>query len=223
MPTVSHRLPASTAKNTTRERLLQVAIEEFALRGCEQVTIRDICGKAGANLNAVKYYFTDKQGLYVEAVRAAHRANQGGQGPVEVDEIAEQFSGSAEDRLRAFIAAMVAMAMAAQDHSDFNRMLIFREIGSPTIATEHIVKDFIRPHFERLNMILAELVSPSTPTIDRQLLAFSVVGQCMHYKMAGSIIPMLVSKANRKRMTPQRVAEHITSITLAAISAHEPT
>ena len=201
----------------TRERLLDAAIEEFALRGYDLGTVRNICKKAGANLNAVNYHFEDKQGLYVEAVRKAHRTKMLARGMVAVDEIAEQFSGSPEQRLRAFIDGMVGMAMAALDRSDVNHLLMFREIANPTVATEHIVHEFIAPHFERLNLILTELLPPGTPAFERRLLGFSVIGQCMHYKVAGPIMEMLLTDAERKRLKPQRVAQHIGDVILADI------
>ena len=74
----------------TRERLLATAIEQFGLHGYDHATVRDICRQAGANVNAVSYYFEDKQGLYVEAVKTAHRAIRQGQGPVAIDEIADR-------------------------------------------------------------------------------------------------------------------------------------
>ncbi len=210
------RMPEDAA---ARDRLLAAAIAEFARLGYELGTVRNICQRAGVNLNAVKYYFGDKQGLYVEAVRAAHRATHAATALVDVDKIAELFQGSPEQRLRSFIGGMVAMSMSAQDRADVNHQLMFREISNPTEATRQIVREFIRPHFERLNLILKDLLPAGTPQLDRWLLAFGVVGQCMHYKLAGPIIPMLLPDTQRRRLTPERVAEHIAQTTLAAIAA----
>ncbi len=49
----------------TRQRVLEAAGEVFAEKGFERATIREIVERAGANLNAVNYYFRDKHGLYV--------------------------------------------------------------------------------------------------------------------------------------------------------------
>lgn len=201
----------------TRERLVQAAIRLFAEQGYKQTTVRQICLSAEANLNAIKYYFTDKEGLYVEAVKRAHRARMEQGGIAQADRIAEQFAGDPELRLRAFVEGMVSMAMSAQDRSDVNHQLMFREIANPTVATEHIVRDFIGPLFDRLNRILAELLPETIAPLTRQMLAFSVVGQCMHYKMAAPIIPMLLPAADRRRLKPDQVAEHVVQVTLAAV------
>ncbi len=61
-----------SATDDTPGKLLEAAVIEFAEHGFDHATIRAICARADVNLNAVKYHYTDKQGLYVAAVRHAH-------------------------------------------------------------------------------------------------------------------------------------------------------
>ena len=69
------KLPDSAAESRDpRERILLAAGREFAERGYEAATIRDICTAAGANVAAVNYYFGDKHRLYIESVKHAHEA-----------------------------------------------------------------------------------------------------------------------------------------------------
>lgn len=53
-------------KVNTREKIIKAAIKEFAAKGYEQATTRDILLQAGANVAAINYYFKGKKGLYVE-------------------------------------------------------------------------------------------------------------------------------------------------------------
>lgn len=53
-------------KVNTREKIIKAAIHEFAVKGYEQATTRDILLRAGANVAAINYYFKGKKGLYVE-------------------------------------------------------------------------------------------------------------------------------------------------------------
>jgi TetR/AcrR family transcriptional regulator, regulator of cefoperazone and chloramphenicol sensitivity len=48
----------------TRNKLLEVAIEEFANCGYEGVGTRQLAKRAGVNLSAIRYHFGDKKGLY---------------------------------------------------------------------------------------------------------------------------------------------------------------
>lgn len=52
-------------KKSTKNKIIEVAIHEFAAKGYEQATTRDILDQAGANAAAISYYFNGKQGLYV--------------------------------------------------------------------------------------------------------------------------------------------------------------
>lgn len=201
----------------TRQRLLEAAIEEFAMAGFDGATIRDICRRADASVNAVNYHFTDKQQLYIEAVKTAHRKIRNTPGIDVVDQIAEQFEGAPEQRLRAFVRGMVAMAMSAENRSDIYHQLLFREIGKPTVAMEHVVRDFVEPQFGQLMRILDALLPVDTSAIDRRLLALSVVGQCLHYKFAAPILPLLMNKKEQKQLTVERVANHIANVVMCVI------
>lgn len=48
----------------TREAILEAAAEEFAARGYELASMREICRRAGANSALASRYFESKEGLY---------------------------------------------------------------------------------------------------------------------------------------------------------------
>jgi AcrR family transcriptional regulator len=62
-----------------REKLLRVAIEQFAANGYEATTMRSVARGAGITLPTVYHYFGDKANLYLEACLAcfAPRAERG--------------------------------------------------------------------------------------------------------------------------------------------------
>ena len=53
-------------KISTKSKIIKIAIHEFASKGYDLATTRDILDQAGANAAAISYYFNGKQGLYVE-------------------------------------------------------------------------------------------------------------------------------------------------------------
>ena len=198
----------------TRERLLEAAITIFAENGYEKATIRDICARAQVNLNAVKYHYEDKQGLYIAAVKHAHLATKGAP-----DDPRPQ-PATPRERLRSFLAGMLTMAMADEGPSTSHRLLVMREMVNPTKATEEIVRSFIKPRFDQLDAILQELLPPDVSSLDRHLLALSAVGQCLHYKLGRHVDQMIIAEEEYRHFTLPRLTDHITQVILAAIDVH---
>ena len=60
--------PSHADEATTRERILEAALECFSELGYDGATTREIAGRAGVNLGLIKYYFDGKERLWREAV-----------------------------------------------------------------------------------------------------------------------------------------------------------
>ena len=195
----------------TRARILEAAGSIFAEKGYDSATIRDICQRAQANVAAVNYHFGDKQRLYDEAVRQAYLSRA---------RLALMPEWSAEvppeTKLIDFVRTLLNR-MLLDNGSSWQAQLMLREISQPKSASQHLVADYIRPHFEMLEQILRELLPKETCDEKRRLIAFSIIGQCLHYRVAGPVVRMLVSAEEFAAYTPEKLAEHIAGITLAAI------
>src|SRR5258708_33872042 len=90
---------ASITDQQTRQRLLEAAARLFAEHGFQNVTVRDICKKAGANVASVNYHFRDKLGLYKEVVQLiAERMRSAKQDAMQAGE-----GRSPEEQLRTYI------------------------------------------------------------------------------------------------------------------------
>lgn len=59
---------AARTRDDTRERILEVATEQFAAKGLSGARVDEIAREAGANKQLVYYYFGDKLGLYHEVL-----------------------------------------------------------------------------------------------------------------------------------------------------------
>ncbi len=201
------------ALDPTKARLLEAAGEEFAEKGFDGATVRVICDRAGMNLAAVNYHFGDKEQLYEQAVLHAHRCGPG-MPP------AEDANVSPAEDLRHYVAAFLSNVVALQSPT-WHQTLMLREMVNPTRASEALVREAIRPRFERLSGILRRLC-PGEDDRRIQALSFSVVGQCLHYKLTRSISERLVGAEAFGRLDPEYLTDHITRFTLAALGEAPP-
>lgn len=199
----------------TKARLLEAAGEEFAEKGFEAATIRSICRRAGANLAAVNYHFGDKERLYTEAVLEAHRC-----GTEMLPESAFR-EGAPGEHLRRYIHHFLSNVLALRDHPRWHHSLMVREMLTPTAASETLVREAIRPRFERLLAILRRICPDAD---DRRLhaLGFSVIGQGLHYKMAREISQRLVGEDAYAALDLEYLTGHITAFCLAALGVTPP-
>lgn len=203
--------------DSTRTRILQAAGNVFADNGYQGATIRDICHAADVNVAAVNYYFGDKRQLYVEAVRQARELRMA-QVPLP-----ERPPGTGpEVRLSDFI-RVLAQRMLGLDAEPWQTRLMMREILQPTRACEEMVEDYFRPQFERLLNILGELLPPETPAFRRRQIGYSIIGQCLYYRVAGKVVAMLTPEEEfQEHYGPEDIAEHVIRVTFAALGITPP-
>ena len=98
---------------------------------------------------------------------------------------------SPAEQLRGFIHHFLSRVLAINDPDDWRHRLMLREMLHPTSASDVLVREAIRPKFERLKGILRRFC-PEADERRLHALAFSVIGQCLHYKMARPIAERLI-------------------------------
>jgi AcrR family transcriptional regulator len=198
------------AHEVTKSRLLEAAGQEFAEKGFELARVRAICDRAGANLAAVNYHFGDKENLYVEALREAHRCG------VEWED-ASQFEGLAPaGRLKAFIRHFLGRVLAMNHPESWQNRLMLREMIEPTRFSDILVREVIRPRFEHMKGLMRAICPEAD---DRRLnaLVFSVIGQCLHYKMARAVTERLIGPDGYRALDLDYLSDHIAGFCLAAL------
>ena len=200
-----------------RERILLAAGREFAERGYDAATIRDICAAAAVNVAAVNYYFGDKRRLYIESVKHAHEERLR-----QVPQPDWAAGTPAAEKLRDFVGNLLER-MLGDGQAPWQVKLMMREVIQPTEACRELVEDYIRPHFGVLLGILDELVAGALPASELRRIGLSIVGQCFLYRAAGEVVAMLVPAGEIDAFhTPRTIADHVTRFALAAVGAAEP-
>jgi TetR/AcrR family transcriptional regulator, regulator of cefoperazone and chloramphenicol sensitivity len=198
------------AQDPTKARLLEGAGEEFAEKGFELARVRAICDRAGANLAAINYHFGDKEHLYLEVLREAHRCG--------LDPSEERFDPglSPAERLRTFIHHFLDRVLAMNQPDNWQHRLMMREMLAPTAFSEVLVRETIRPRFEFMKNLMRAICPEAE---DRRLnaLVFSVIGQCLHYKMARRVTERLIGEEGYRALDLDYLTDHITAFCLAAL------
>jgi AcrR family transcriptional regulator len=200
---------------TTRERLLDAAGREFAEKGYDAASIRGICDRVRANVAAVNYYFGNKEQLYLAALLEAHRCG------TETIPDAVMQTGTPAEKLQRFIHHFLENVVVIGQGGTWHHALMLREMIQPTAALQVLVREAIRPKFDRLLGILRE-ACPSADERQLHAMAFSVVGQCLHYRMAAAVNVRLVGEATYQELDLEFLSDHISGVCLAALGLGPP-
>jgi AcrR family transcriptional regulator len=194
---------------------MEAAGEEFASKGFDSARIRSICDRAGANVAAVNYHFGDKERLYIDAVLDAHRCGIGNS-VSDADLPAEP-----ADQLRCFIHHFLSNVLAINHPEDWRHRLMLREMLDPTAASDVLIREVIRPRFECLLGTLRHFC-PEADERRLNALAFTVIGQCLHYRMGRPIGERLIGKEAFAALDLDFLTDHITMFCLAALGCATP-
>lgn len=144
----------------TRARLLEAAAEIFAERGYADGAVREVTGRAGANLAAVGYHFGSKEKLFQEAVRERLRELNGRRradlaaaraaaapGPIALEAVLRAFAGAlVEEAGRPDARGRWFQRMVVRAFADTEEILrpIFAEEMLP--AAREFVGEIVRGH-----------------------------------------------------------------------------
>jgi len=201
---------AEAKEAETRSRLLNAAERLFADRGFKDVTVREICRDAHANVAAVNYHFRDKLGLYRAVLQSAIDRMR------ETTDAARQAGAghSAEDRLRMYISIFIRRLLA--DRRGTVHRLVTREMMDPTPALDVIIEQGVLPRMEYLSEVIADLLGcdSTDPRVGRSVA--SVWTQSAAY-VANPITERLGGPIAPTPADVEAIAEHITEFSIAGI------
>jgi len=195
----------------TRARLLQAAAQLFAARGFKDVTVREICRGARANVAAVNYHFGDKAGLYREVLQAAIDAIR------ETNDAARSAGAGRppEEKLRRYLVVFLQRVLSSE--SDTIHRLIQREMDQPTPAMDALVDQAVRPRVEYLASIVAEMTQ-CDPADARVLYCVgAIMSQAIIYVKRNPIAQRLGFEFTPTRANIETAAEHIAAFSIGGI------
>lgn len=212
----SERRPSMPRSEKTRTEIIEAAGALFAEKGFKATTVANICRAAGVNQAAISFHFGGKEQLYLALVRYGYEYAL-----TEIPWPTWEPGTPATTKLRDFIVTFLRRAVADREPR-WPCQLIMREMIEPTKACEEFVRGYVRPSVALLHSILDELLPSDFPQERRLLISQSIIGQMLFYKVARPVLQLLQAGNDLLRYDEpyvQRLADHITAFTLAAIGA----
>ncbi len=197
---------------TTREKLIDAALEVFGERGYQNSTIQQIVEHAGTNIASINYHFGDKARFYDEVV--SHALNQLAERADFGDDQAPP-----DEQLRRFIRWFMSHVVGVTDPSSFLEKIHIQEMVNPSPILDKLVGTFIRPNHMKLRAIVAALLPAGATEQHVRHHCFSVIGQCLHYKFGRPVIQRLYPDIEFTADYADVLAEHIADVSLAGMRA----
>jgi len=165
---------------STREHILQVALEAFSIHGFDGASTRSIATEAGVNQGLIPYYFGTKQTLWREAVDRAFEELHAAMGELVVQPVeSERFQdlSAVAQMIRRYVAFVAS-------HPDFVR-LMNEEGKRKGPRMRWLVDRHVRPLMDGLSTIFAQVAegtgSPSSiPPIHLNYIFVGAVAMIFH-------------------------------------------
>ena len=162
----------------TREAILAAAEQEFADKGFELASAREICRRAGVNSALLSRYFGSKEVLY--RIVAKRLFGDLGAPLAKLNEKALD-DASWCTAVREWIDDMLFMTLPTEKAQKLCAALFRHEVTRPTKFHEEFKEDFGRPVYEGLKRLLA-MKTKDSETLD--LWASSIWAQVSIYALA---------------------------------------
>lgn len=197
-----------------QRRLLDAAIEFFARDGFEGASVREICGRARANVAAVKYYFGDKAGLYRASLDAAAQALLSERPPP-----VPPAGTDARTMLRLMIRWAVEFTVAGGARRVALTRIILRELREPTPVFEDLLATRGAPMLGEVRGIVLALAKGRLSLAAAERLALCVIVCATQYEHSIELLTRLGYPPPRTAEELDLLAEVIAGMAIAYVDA----
>lgn len=204
------------ANSKTRAAIMEAAGKVFAEVGYSKATVRDICREAGANIAAINYHFGDKKGLYLAVLKHYQEIAFKAYPP----DLGIKETQKPEEKLQVYIRSFLTRIMDDGRPAWFGRLLA-REFTEPTWAFDILVEETIRPSFQLLTEIVAEIMGRSSKERIVRLCSMSIVGQCLYFRHSHPVITRLYPGESFGSKQINELTNHISLFSLHGLIAEE--
>lgn len=198
--------------NDARNRLMLAALRQFADKGFEGATTREICEAAAVNISAIRYYFGDKAGLYRAVFREPldkmpARANRQSYLTLPINEALDLFFA---DFLTPF---------TMNENVSLMMKLHCREMLEPTGVWQETIESEIKPQHATLVTMLRQHLGLAQVDLDLHRLAFAIVGMAIHSFFGQEVITAIAPPILNSPQAIEILAKRLSSYALAMVAS----
>lgn len=159
-PSGPSKLGRRPGDNPTAEQILNTAEEEFAARGYEGTSLREIAERAQVNQALIRYYFDSKQGLYC-AIYLRRGQELGRERIKLLDELESRSRPPTVDEIvRAFIAPAIAIKRQGAGGAAYMRLHARLQDESPEFMEDlrrRVYDESTNRYIEALRRVLGPI------------------------------------------------------------------
>jgi AcrR family transcriptional regulator len=131
--TVSNVIPHPSPRRRRKEQrpgeIIEAALQEFALRGFAATRLEDVAERVGVTKGTIYVYFKDKEELFKAAARSSIEPALN-----EIESLAADFDGSAEELLRAHVMAAYPKMVTSPRAGQILRLLLAEGAQFPELV-----------------------------------------------------------------------------------------
>ncbi|TAL18151.1 TetR/AcrR family transcriptional regulator [bacterium] len=204
---------------STRDRIFSTAKRLFSKNGFTGTSIRDITEEAGVNVAAVNYHFGGKENLYLEILAERTKYWQG----ARMEAISRAVEGTdnpkaaLEAGIRAFVRFNLASIVSSEDCAE-DCALFFREISSPGLGFEIIMRELIAPTRKAIHDLLAGVI-PGITQESSFLVLSSMIGQMTHFVRSRRVVTKALGREYDAELI-DKICEHIVAFSMGGLRAY---
>lgn len=162
----------------TREAIIAASLEEFAEKGFELASAREICRRAGVNSALLSRYFGSKEALY-RIVAKKLFGDLGAPLANLSDNVTDEVSWRAA--VREWVSDMLFMTIPTEKAQKLCAALFRHEVTRPTKFHNEFKESFGRPVYEGLKKLIS---SKKKDDVKLDLLTSSIWAQVSIYALA---------------------------------------
>lgn len=169
----------------TRAALLDAALHLFGRKGFDATSIRDIAGRARANVAAIAYHFGGKDGLRAACGAEFARRIQSVVAPLMVSE--PLTPDAAEARLEALLRRMLAFLTGAPQAQDMVAFML-REVSAEGPVFGAIYAGLIEPLHRHFCTLWSQATGQDAESETTRLRVFSLLGQVIYFRIGRPVV-----------------------------------